>query len=162
MPITLRTGPKNLLGSVYSNTYTMTIGGTGGAPTKGTIAIDEAWYCIMPGSKVMLLKYNYRQTVAGTSGGGSYLFSLPDGYQMDSSVVPNIVQNANNGGVIGCGWAITTTTQGFGILRAYDSTRFIAYMETSGGSFGNISNTFFQISGAAVVAYSFSLEIPLL
>jgi hypothetical protein len=57
-------------------------------PTFGTIAINRAQYRIV-GSD-MEIRWDFRQTTAGTTGSGTYLINLPAGFRMDlTKVSPN-------------------------------------------------------------------------
>jgi hypothetical protein len=55
-------------------------------PTKGTTSYDKAWWKKESGD--MLIKMDYVQTAGGVAGSGVYLFAMPYGYTIDTSVYP--------------------------------------------------------------------------
>jgi len=66
--------------------YTLTIGATTTAPTKGTNTTDLAQW--MRVGQQMDWSYDYVQTAAGVAGSGTYLFPLPSGYSIDLTRFP--------------------------------------------------------------------------
>jgi hypothetical protein len=66
--------------------YTLTIGATTTAPTKGTNTTDLAQW--MRVGQRMDWSYDYVQTAAGVAGSGTYLFPLPSGYSIDLTRFP--------------------------------------------------------------------------
>jgi hypothetical protein len=74
--------PSGLAGSDWKS-YSLTITGSVSNPTKGTIVRDEAMWRRIGDS--MQIIYNFKQSSAGTSGSGDYLFALPSGYLIDTA-----------------------------------------------------------------------------
>lgn len=66
--------------------YTMTVGATTTAPTMGTAgAITNSWE---RHNQNMLIRFRYSQTSAsGNDGSGSYLYPIPSGYTINTSLV---------------------------------------------------------------------------
>jgi hypothetical protein len=100
-----RANIAGLAGSDWS-AYTMTIGATTTAPTKGTVAVDSAmWRRVGDSMEIM---YNYRQTAAGSAGSGTYLFPLPSGYTADTAKLA--IATDSDSPVIGSANISSTTT----------------------------------------------------
>ena len=77
--------------------YSLTIGGSTSAPTKGTVALDKAtWY---RDGEHMNIIYSFSQTGAGSAGSGTYLFPIPNS-AIDTT---NIQSGTNSGTVVGTG-----------------------------------------------------------
>lgn len=80
--------------------YSLTIGATTTAPTKGTIVFDKASWRRVGDS--IEIRYNYAQSTAGTAGSGTYLFPLPSGLTIDTSKV-NLSTSASSSAKVGSG-----------------------------------------------------------
>lgn len=62
------------------------IGATTTAPTKGTTTVDNVrWRRVGQDYEV---EYRFKQTTAGTDGSGGYIFTLPSGIEIDTTVHP--------------------------------------------------------------------------
>lgn len=71
---------------VLTSVGVITIGATTTSPTKGTTTTDNlSWY---RDGKNAVLTYKYHHTGAGANGSGDYLFSIPNGMTIDSTVSP--------------------------------------------------------------------------
>ncbi len=70
----------------FTNSYVPTIGATTTPPTKGTTSIDIAKWRRVGGNAEFY--YNYLQSVAGSAGSGTYLFTLPPNMSVDISQLP--------------------------------------------------------------------------
>lgn len=138
--------------------YTLTIGSTGTVPTKGTVSIDAARYRRIGDS--LEIRYQYKQTSAGASGTGNYLFPIPSGFSIDTS---KVTASTSDNTVPAVGHlSVQATTEGLGVgaIQAYDSTRLWAYAITSANSF-QVGATNFNL-GQASVLYSFTAIVPIL
>lgn len=71
----------------WVNAGAMAITATGTSCAKGTVTTDKFWWA-RRGSEI-LFRYDYVQTVAGTSGTGAYSIALPTGLTMDANIVNN-------------------------------------------------------------------------
>ena len=67
-------------------TESVTIGGSTTAPTKGSSRTMDKIVLADHGNGLCTVIVNYYQTNGGASGTGDYLFTLPGGYQFDTSV----------------------------------------------------------------------------
>jgi hypothetical protein len=77
--------------SVTWTSYTTTITATTTNPTySGTI---RSWYILI--SKTLFINFFYSQTTAGTVGSGTYLFNLPPGFTINTTIAPLYVSTTN-------------------------------------------------------------------
>ena len=119
----------------------------------------------------MTIKGFYTSTAntGATAGSGEYLFTLPSGYQIDTTTTGTAA--VGNISAIPLGkLTIDTSSQfrGTGDVVAFDSTRikFLAWYASDGGvgSGGTtpISSTFYNLNAAARYNLYFTAEIPIL
>ena len=104
-------------------TYSLSITATTTAPTLGTQVINQATWRQVGDS--MEIQFQYRQSTAGTAGSGVYLFSLPAGYQIDSTKLNLSVLGTNSLAttIVGTGSIAGSGNQFTGYVAAYDATR---------------------------------------
>jgi hypothetical protein len=131
-------------------------------PTYGTVQHNKAqWRRV--GSD-MEIRWDFRQSTAGTGGSGTYLFNLPAGYQMDSSKVTISATNDDSKSV-GVFDYKDGTTIGTGYLVAHTSIamRWVMQFNNAGTSYGTgtINSTFGQLTNA-LVEYSIKARVPIL
>jgi hypothetical protein len=143
-------------------TFTMTIGATTTAPTKGTIVRDDARWSRR--GRYMILTYSYAQSLAGNAGSGTYLFQLPSGISADTGAlsVPSFPSNIALP-VVGSGWQNTTgDITGeirFTTIGLHSSSALVAFAQVgtvatlTGSSSAELSN--------ASAMYSFTAEVPI-
>lgn len=120
----------------------ITLSATTTAPTKGTVGIDKM--LMKRYGDVAEITYEYNQTTAGTTGSGSYLFSLPSGMSFDTTKIVTsggTILNALRSTVtpIGYGTIGSTAASGFNgnvVLVAYNSTQFYAHVTSSQNTSG--------------------------
>lgn len=88
--------------------YTMTIGGSTSAPTPGAGATKVSrWRRV--GSD-MEIQFNYSHSTGGSAGSGTYLFPLPTGYTIDTSLITvSTTATGNDGSIVGSGSGSNTT-----------------------------------------------------
>lgn len=134
--------------------YTMTIGGTTTAPTKGTVAVDKAFWRRVGDS--MEITYNYRQTAVGAAGSGTYYFPLPSGYVVDTtklgvlSSVGTLVGSAQAyAGSIFTGTVWYLGSSALSIQVSNDTTA----VNSLGSGFAGLGN--------GTVEYSFAAKVPI-
>jgi hypothetical protein len=107
-------------------------------PTYGTTANNVAQWR-RNGSHVEI-KWDYRQTTAGTAGAGNYLFNIPSFLSIDSSVLVNtqIGSTAGAGNDSGSIGEITLTystgTMAKGSVIAYSTTQLKGWLYSGGAS----------------------------
>ncbi len=107
--------------------FTMTVTGTSSNPSKGTIVTDAAYWRRV--GSCMEIVYTFEQSSGGTAGSGTYLYSLPSGYSINTSLV-KVTTSAQglNGTRLGSGCMGNTTSNSSNFYEAldvyaYDSTR---------------------------------------
>lgn len=138
-------------------TYTMNIGAVTTAPTKGTIAQDNAqWRRV---GQNMEIRYNYRQTAAGASGSGIYLFPIPAGYSIDTSITgQTIAPNYNAEAAVGCGSCFNGTNTYPIISHVYDADYLTLTYDSSSSV---ISDSAMGLGSAADLTISCTASVPI-
>lgn len=116
------------IGTIWTP-FTMIIGAQTTAPTKGTIAVDEARWRRLADS--MEIYYYYRQTATGSSGVGRYLFPIPSPYVID--VTKAIADDGQARQVVGHCELNGTGTTGPGYVGINDSGNLILWVGAGGG-----------------------------
>jgi hypothetical protein len=132
--------------------YTMTIGGTTTAPTKGTTVVDSAKWRRVGDS--MELMYQFQWSTAGTAGSGTYTFPLPSGYSIDSNKLatmnnPAVTVGTYTGTVGGVGNFVGDTV--------YTGGNFLTLFDSTGASIGSARG---QLS-ATTGGFSFMAKVPI-
>lgn len=143
--------------------FTTIISATTTPPTPGTIAVNTSSYFLM--GKMLYLKYYFYQTNNGSGGSGIYLFSIPPGFTINTTVVPTN-SNLPNFGAALCyiqnGGASNT---GIGTPYFFDSTHYAILANASGSTTVQaVTGTgvgWYSIQGQ-IIGYSVSIEIPIL
>ena len=145
--------PTNSLGWA---SFTTTVSATTTNPTSGTIAVNVSYYLQM--GKMLYIKYNYKQTAAGTAGSGTYLFNIPTGFTIDTSIMA-----ATQYPCFGSAGLFDTTAgqSGLGYPYVVDNTHYAILANESGTTtIQPISDVWFAFGDA--ISYSVSLKIPIL
>jgi hypothetical protein len=147
----------NTLPSITAwQSYVPAITGTTTDPTKGTVAVDVAWYREI--DKELIINYQYRQTAAGAAGSGYYEWNLPGGYTVDNTKV-----NYGNHAYLGsCGHGIIWTTSS-GEVHAHvtitDGTHWRLMRQID--QLGWVGNAVCPLSNTDVV-YAVNIRVPIL
>jgi hypothetical protein len=145
-------------------TYSLTIGATTTAPTKGSVIRDTArWRRV--GDSVEI-RYDYEQNGAGSSGSGDYLFPLPNGLQIDTS---KISTNTNNEIIVGHLMVSNSTTglanaSRHGFVQVYNSTNLgLVGSDTHTGTATQqlVSSGYLGLNNTNLI-YSFYALVPVL
>lgn len=146
-------------------TYSLAIGAQTTPPTKGTIVRDIARFRVE--GKTLHLNYFLHTNSAGTGGLGTYLFPLPLGFTIDTTLAPPTTvpnQFVESWGV-NLGPAFTHVTSnvndGVGFVSVFDSTNLI--MGTLNGTVNTlvwVGSSSFALS--ELESYSFDAQIPIL
>lgn len=150
-------GPQNMLAGAAvgaTQTYPLTIGATTTPPTKGTVVEDIATWARV-GDK-MVVSYFYRQSSAGSTGSGIYLFPLPSGYTIDLTKTPI-------GSVVGSAAPEAVgVSEAVAVVKVHDATRLIITGVDPAGSMilSAVGSTWFTL-GTANIRYKFSACIPI-
>lgn len=147
--------------------YTLTVGGSVSAPTPGTSTSSATWQRI--GNSVRI-RYLFIQTSASgaAAGSGSYLFPLPTGLVIDTSLC---AVGATGNNVVG--WSkVSNAATGLGassvsgIAVAYDSANIGIAVPTIVSSVPQdtmnlIASTVFNFNATTNVIYSFEAVVPI-
>lgn len=133
--------------------FSMNITSTGASPTRGTGVNEKAYYRCAD-SQDMLIHWDYTQTGAGTNGGGTYLFEIPNSKSIDTNVILTSTSNTEPGS-LGSGAAYNDSICH---VKAYDSTHLMLACAGAGSLF-TVSSTAAALSGSA--RYSFFARAPI-
>lgn len=140
-------------------TYTCNITGAVTDPTTGTLTTNTA-RSRRVGANLEVM-YELHQTTAGTAGSGLYLFSIPEGLEIDTTLI-NVETDRNLGST--CGTANGYTVANVGM----DGVVYPSTATTLSLTFGNnaIAETAlwsgdFHLGNAAAV-YKFRASVPIL
>lgn len=141
-------------------TPTIIVGATTTAPTKSTIVNDRIiWY---RDGKYLYAYYEYHQTGTGGNGVGDYLYTLPAGLQMDSSLVTfETGAAATIGNVYGLFTGQTNNSALYeGNVVPYNATQFRLLDEDSGFFFGG--STAVNFGANIVMKFGGWIKVPIL
>lgn len=146
--------------------YTMTIGGSSSAPTKGTTSTDSAYWRRVGDS--IQVRYDYVQTGSGSDGSGRYLFPIPSGLTANTTVNPS--DSTNDRGYCGNGFVSNNANGQSANTQAvrcmlYNSTNISLVPQTLStnslqDSAANVSSSNFKLSGSNTT-YSFMYTLPI-
>lgn len=132
-------------------------------PTKGTINTDVMYWRRI--GSAMELRYQYRQTTAGTAGSGSYEFAIPNNLTIDSTASSGGGQS--NVPVFGSAFAGDTAYLSGSVVKAggaNTATRLNLLFPAGGGSAGQSvlagANTAYSLADANI-SYGFEATIPI-
>lgn len=130
---------------------TLTIGATTTPPTKGT---NTTSYTYCQNGEFMELTLIYSQTVAGSAGTGTYLFTLPDSLQVNTTKLPS-------GFIFGNGYVYDGTNErNAKIYFSSSTTQFRILVETSATAFAEVGSTAGALSNATI-KYHITAKIPI-
>lgn len=145
---------------------TITIGATTTAPTKGAGDYDNA-YITRNSNGTANIHIKYRQGVAGTSGSGDYLFSLPQSYAVDTdriftststNVYDTIAQGATQNAI---GTIANGSSSGPCYAIFYNSTQFRMACSVNYTNYGWFGSGLYGLGGGSI-GFSITLtQIPL-
>ncbi len=144
----------------WLNAGVTTIGATTTPGTKGTSVTDN-FYWRRVGSN-MEVRYEFRQTAAGTAGSGEYLWTLPANMTIDTNVIDpfNTVAartTTNSSGIMQMG---DNTNMFTGTVVVFSSTQVRYQVSNTGGS-GFIGSALNPLS-TATLSYNASYTLPML
>lgn len=138
-----------------SNSYTPVITGSTSNPTIGTTTTNTALWG-RAGDK-MHGNYNLVQTGAGTAGSGIYLISIPAGYTIDTSKLPN------DKPAVGVAHIYNGTNISVCDVLVYNSSNLMlsgTYGASGSGGSGDWGSTYFPLTNAnTVVRMNFSIPV---
>ncbi len=143
----------------------MTITGATTNPTKGTTSRDKVYW--RREGQYAFISYQYLQTVAGAAGSGEYIFALPTGMTIDTTIqqlfTPSLA-NANGSTVptsqMGVGWFGNGTARGPVTAFARTSTTFslVPQLDFSTMSVMGSAN---QALSTATIAFGITIRVPI-
>lgn len=155
------TGPIVTEWKAFPSTATGTlITATTSDPAYGTVAQNVAYWRRVGDS--MEIMWDYRQTVAGSAGSGSYLFNLPSGYSIDTGKLGASTTNAqskvgdfeyHDGSSVASGYAA--------IYSATQLWMFAVFSNTGGSSVGIMSPWGSAVGGFGNPALAVSVKVTL-
>ncbi len=138
-------------------TFTPTINGASVNPTKG--ATNKSTCAWRRSGEIMELKWDYNQNSAGTAGTGDYLFVVPGGFTIDTTIIDVGVQNTYAGAVtiLGAGHALQ-----YGVAA---SQLFVFGATTTALSAMDASSTTHIGSGlramSTAIQFTFVVDVPI-
>lgn len=151
--------PNNQINAPTSSTgwtsFTTTISAVTTSPTTGTILNNTSSYLQM--GKMLFVKYFFNQSGAGTAGSGIYLFNIPSGFTINTTVVPAVNAKIPNLGSA----SSVSVGNGIGIPYVYDSTHYALFLNgTATTQINPVSDVWFNLTTS--VSYAVNLRIPIL
>ncbi|HUR99982.1 MAG TPA: hypothetical protein VMZ26_18095 [Pyrinomonadaceae bacterium] len=140
-------------------TFNVTVTAVTANPTKGTTSIDQGRF-LRTENGTMKYRYEYRQSVAGADGTGTYMYSLPGLSVIDStqmSVDTNPLE-----GYCGNGRVSASSDTNNRKVEVYARTITQLSLESGGadGGLEQVSSARYAF-GTASVAHCFTAEIPI-
>jgi hypothetical protein len=139
--------------------YTTTLGATQTNPTPGSSSSLTAYQ--MQLGKLLFVTIQFAQTGAGSAGSGTYLFTLPIGYPINTDVT-GILSSVSpyNYSVIGsCHAIVQGQANASGNVILYDATRIVLGIGKSQSAY-LVGSTLYPLS-TANLRYSIRMTIPL-
>jgi len=149
--------------------FTTTITATTTNPTPGTGYTLNSYYMVM--GKIMFVTMNFYQSTAGSAGNGTYQFSIPSGYTINTNIAllfsPSVGQMFPLGACTAWspgGWAMS------GQAMAYSSTTYImggATPEVAPGTVASSGAAYLYVTsanwdmGCTDISYGANLQIPI-
>lgn len=137
------------------------------SPTFGTVQNNKARWRRVGGD--MEIRWDFRQSTAGTAGSGVYLFNLPAGFSIDSARA-ELFSVTGSGDSKSLGtihyFDPTSTTFGTGYLYARTATQLSASFQYNAAStsygVGSWSSTFASFGSSSTIEVSFIAKVPIL
>jgi len=142
--------------------FTTTITAIATNPTPGTGYTSVSYY--MQIGKILHIIYGFSQPVAGSSGAGGYLFNLPSGFTINTTVCPFLSSSIGvfAGNCIGtANIVVTGVNNGLGVCLAYDSSHYsIVAGNGAGLGYSQVSSGYFNLGFGAQQFYA-CLYVPI-
>ena len=137
----------------------LNIGGSTTAPTKGTVVSDTAYYKVV--GRSLFIRYTYGQSGPGAAGSGDYLFPIPAGFTIDTSVLD--LSAAIVPTVLGSGQAhLNGVERNPGNVHAFDANNLMMYIADGENTMTPVGSTWFAMNGGSPLGYSFLAEVPII
>ena len=142
-------------------TYTIVVAG-GTAAFSGSALKNVSTYTVIGKTLYVRFDYYHSSSSVGTSGTGTYTFTLPSGYSIASAITAmNTLTDTKNNFSVGSGFIqVGTATAGLQVI-VYDSTH-LSLISTTDATANYVGGSYKPL-GSAGVAYSLSFNavIPL-
>lgn len=154
--------PSGFAGSDWTS-YTPVITGASSSPTEGTNTQSAQWRRV---GANMEINFNYQQSGAGSGGSGTYLFSLPSGYSINTSLVKiSTSATGNDGQAVGVASAsntvaASTTAATIGFVVPYNSTNLSMYVTNAASELVSVGSGQYALSQTTIY-YSFHAQVPI-
>jgi hypothetical protein len=157
---------QNIVNSPTSSSgwtpFNTVITSTGTSPTLGSGTVVNSYY--LQEGKKLFLNMTLSQTSSGTAGSGNYLFSMPAGFTINTTITGLYTASAPyNFPCFGSSSAAIGTpiaNVGNGSAVVFDSTRYLLFIFNAGNSNYFVNFNYFALSNPAV-SYSANLIIPI-
>jgi len=163
----VRIGATNAVSSTIVTdwqSFTMTIGADVTAPTKATSpVIDEARWRRVGDSMEIFYQYKHTNNTGASSGSGRYLYSLPNGYSIDTT---KLTTNSNTAQVdttlptVGYSQLSDDSSNSSGGVTAHNSTQLRITAFKSSGDAPFQASTQFPL-GSSTIGISFFARVPI-
>ncbi len=140
--------------------FTPTITATVTSPTKGATRVEKCSW--RRDGADMLITFFYQQSVAGTSGSGTYKIAIPAGYTIDSTrcVFGMVSSAADAPTVVGAGHGyLYGVASGTGCPFTLDSGS-LGFINSGQGSYQSIGSSWYAMSNTNLVI-SFQARVPI-
>jgi hypothetical protein len=144
--------------------YTPTLGSAvAPAPTVGSGTVLTGYY--LQNGKILNLQLYFNQTSAGTAGGGNYLFSIPTGFTINTTITGLFNSSApfNLPTIGSCTASIGNNTNNLspGAAIVYSSTQFLLLVQNINNPLYFAGNNYYAMNNGNL-SYSANLSIPIL
>lgn len=146
----------------WNDAGTITITGTTTNPTKGTTSLDKIYW--RRKGRDVHIKFNYRQTGAGASGSGDYLFAMPTGLTIDTAQVTTDSTVYGSGVFVATAMYgdayVASTSNGMGRAIIASSTTLKIGVISNSPNTGVYSSGYFGLA-AASLTFGIDLTVPI-
>ena len=151
---------NNAINAVTSSSgwtsFTTTVTATTTNPTQGT-GVTKSSYYIQVG-KTLFIQFFYSQTGGGAGGSGDYLFNIPPGFTINTTVSPAL----NTLAVLGSCSLIETVLLGVGTVVIGNSTNYKLLSYKAGSTAVNYASAAWFDMSQAPLRYCVSAQLPIL
>jgi len=141
------------------NAYSLSITATTTDPTIGTITTNIASYNII--GKMMYIMYNLVTSSAGTNGSGTFKFSIPSGYTIDTNYIFPGAANVPYQGICGSAAEFAGGAQRLGVVRVFDSTHLALGFNDGTSNLEDFNSANFAFFDQSGINLSFTAMIPI-
>jgi hypothetical protein len=159
-------GGGGVSGIAWTN-FSSSIVAVAAAPVQpnfaGTVIVDQASYAFDAGTSTLFIQIEYATSSAGSAGTGVYTWSLPSGYNVDTTrcnLAVVLPQNQEpNGSMFGPAEAFfDLAINQHGSVQAYSPTQLV--ISAHDGSIAYVGSTHFPLTGTNGGRFMFSGTIP--